>query len=148
MVRVLYNTRTLKRRVKREPLSLMNERLIWSLPTSTNILYKERGGRQRGGGKERAVPTSTVGLELSQTQYSLSVELISHVEPTTRGRETAGQDKTVVRWQRWAKGNTRPQGYPLDIGETFYFFVICQNSFDILKQLNQSVDQPAFGVVL
>ena len=67
MVSVLYNTRTLKRRVKREPLSLMNERLIWSLPTSTNILYKERGGRQRGGGKERAVPTSTVGLELSQS---------------------------------------------------------------------------------
>ena len=49
-------------------------------------MKKARG--KEGEGRPASPPIHiTVGLELSQTQYSLSVELISHVEPTTRGRE-------------------------------------------------------------
>ena len=45
------------------PLSLMNERRIWSLHCPHVQIYIPEGGGQR----ERAVPISTVGLELSQT---------------------------------------------------------------------------------
>ena len=67
------------------PLRLMNERRIWSLHCPHVQIYTRGRGTERE--RERAVPISTVGLELSQTQYSLSVALISHVEPTTRERE-------------------------------------------------------------
>ena len=81
-------------------------------------IYQREGDRER----ERAVPISTVGLELSQTQYSLSVELISHVEPTTReregGRETAGQDKTTVAERGKRQHYPQTQGYSLVFEET------------------------------
>ena len=72
--------------------------------------------------ERRAVPISTVGLELSPTQYSLGVELISHVEPTTRerqgegGRETAGQDKTAVAERGKRQHYPQTQGYSLVFG--------------------------------
>ena len=81
------------------------------------ILSERERERER---ERRAVPISTVGLELSPTQYSLGVELISHVEPTTReregGRETAGQDKTAVAERGKRQHYPQTQGYSLVFG--------------------------------
>ena len=82
----------------------------------------EESERERGRWQASPPIHITVGLELSQTQYSLSVELISHVEPTTRGgRETAGQDKTVVQRQSERERGKRQHSATGSLGHSVVF---------------------------
>ena len=90
---------TLRRPESGRPLRLMNERLIWSLPTCTNMY--EESERERGRGQ--ASPLSTSQSASNSPRLNIlsawSSFLMWNRPREEGGRETAGQDKTVVQRQ-------------------------------------------------